>query len=133
MNRIIKITLLLIYVFFTQVYPVVHWHAQEHDNDVELCLSVHPPQVLFANFDHNNHHDQPDADEHEDNHFECDWEYTFQSKTIDSAISFKALYDSETQDFEPQPLNRVPRHFPLKFTSQYLSLTAPNRAPPFTL
>jgi len=132
MNRILKISILFFYVFFTQVYPVVHWHAQEHDEDVELRLSVHPPEILLHDSIHDDHHDKADEHEHEDIHFEGDFDYTFQSKTIVSTTLFKSLNVSEVLYFKPsQPLSRAPIHTPLKIPSQYLSITIPNRAPPF--
>jgi hypothetical protein len=133
MNRIIKVSNLLIYILFTQVYPSVHWHAQEHHDDVELKLSVHPPEVIMDNFDHDNHHDQDDGHEHEDTHFDGDRDYIFQAKTISYTFAVKTFKDFVTLDSEPQVLSRIPKYIPLKIPSQHLPLTIPNRAPPFIL
>ena len=133
MNKIIKISSLFIYVLFTQVYPVVHWHAQEHHSDVELQISIHPSKIIVDNFDHDEHHDQNDEHEHEDTHFDGDTDYTLQAKTTNSIFIAKAIKSYVTSEIEPQVLSRIPRYIPLKIHSQYLHLSFPNRAPPFIL
>ena len=130
MNSLIKISILFIYVFLTQIYSVVHWHAQEHHGDIELQVSVHPTEFSLDYFDHDNHHDYPDDHEHEDTHFEGDWDYTFQSKTIQSAIEIKSFKGIETLDIEPKVLSRIPRYIPLKIAHQYIPFVNPKRGPP---
>ncbi|KAA3614134.1 MAG: hypothetical protein D8M58_18235 [Calditrichaeota bacterium] len=130
MHIIIKIISLLIYVFFTQVYPVVHWHAQEHQNDVELQISIHPPDVIVDNHDHGEHHGHNDEHEHEDTHFDGDSDYTIHAKTTNSIITAKTFKSYVASEIEPQVLSRIPRYIPLKIPSQYLPLSFPNRAPP---
>lgn len=131
MKRTIKISGLFLYILFTQVYPVVHWHAQEHQGDVELHLSVHPTELTLDTFDHDDHHDKSDEHEHEDIHFDADWEYILQTKTLHSPITVKAFQNFESLDIKPQVLSRIPKYIPLKVPSQYSPLSFPNRAPPF--
>lgn len=133
MNRIIKISIFFIYALFTQVYPVVHWHAQEHHDDVEIQLSFHPPEMNMDNFDHDTHHDQTDKHEHEheNSHIDGDWEYTFQVKNTKSPITVMSFLNFELADIETQVLSKIPKHIPLKIPDQYIPLSFPSRAPPF--
>ncbi|KAA3616771.1 MAG: hypothetical protein D8M58_17340 [Calditrichaeota bacterium] len=130
MNHLIKISIILLYIVFAQIYPVVHWHAQEHHDDVAFRLSVHPPEVQLDSFDHDDHNDQADEHEHEDTHFDGDSDYTIHAKTTNSIITAKTLKSYVASEIEPQVLSRIPRYIPLKIPSQYLPLSFPNRAPP---
>ena len=94
MNRITKFSILLIYFFFAQVYPVVHWHAQEHHGDLELQLSIHPPEIDLENIDH---HEQTDEHEHQDSHYKGDLDYTLQIKTTLAKIISKPFAVFETR------------------------------------
>ena len=130
MNRIIRIRPLYIYILFTQVYPVVHWHAQEHHDEIEIRLSIHPPEVLLDHSDHDDHHNKNDKHENEDTHFDGDTDYTLQTKTTNSKITAKTIKSYLILEIEPQVLSRIPRFMPLKIPGQYLPLSFPNRAPP---
>jgi len=127
MKSIVKISILLSYIIFAQVYPIVHWHAQEHHDKVELQLSVHPPEVGEDDYDQHNHTDEH---EHEDVHFEGDWDYTLLAKTFSFIIFEQQLPIIEILIDEPQVLNRKPNDIPLKLPHHYLQTAIPDRAPP---
>ena len=63
-NKIVKINFLLIFIFFTQISPFIHWHAHEHRGEVDLRVSVHPPEFPIEDNTHDDHHDQVGEHEH---------------------------------------------------------------------
>jgi hypothetical protein len=130
MNKLIRISTILIYILFAQVYAIVHWHAHEHDDQIELRLSVHPPEFPLDNHDHDDHHDHEGEHEHEETHFDGDWDYTFPSNTFSLKLAEQPFFTSEFFDYESQVLNRKPQEIPLKIPRHYLPLTIPGRAPP---
>jgi hypothetical protein len=130
MDRIIKISCIIIYLLFTQVWSIVHWHADERHGKIEIRLSVHPPDLLIDDHDHEDHHDTPEEHEHDDTHFVGDWDYTYRVNTtiIESASPLLICIYSLIP--ESQVLDRAPQDIPLKFTQHYLQVVIPNRAPP---
>ncbi len=130
MNSIIKISCIFFYLFFAQMYPIVHWHAQEHHDNIDLRLSVHPPEFPIDNHDHDDQEDHASEHEHEDTHFVGDWDYTFRAKTFSFKITVQPLDDIDILNNEPKVLSRKPQDIQLKFTQHYLQVGIPNRAPP---
>ena len=128
MKNLIKTSITFLYIFFAQVYPIVHWHPDEHQDDMELRLSVHPPD--FPVDDHNHQH--PDEHEHDDSHFVGNWDYTIQSNTFDLNLAEKHFVKYESFTYESQVLNRKPQDIPLKLPRHFLSKFLLNRAPPNT-
>ncbi len=133
MQKIVKVSILVIYILFSKVYPSVHWHAQENHYDLELSLSVHSQEVLVNNLDHDDHQEQTDGHNHEDSHFVGDWAYTFQAKTITAKIAAKAIKGIKLSDPKLQVQDRIQKYVPLKISSHCLSSISPDRAPPFIL
>ena len=130
MKNLIRISTILVYILFTQVYSVVHWHAHEDHDQIELRLSVHPPEFPLDDHGHEDH--QNDSSEHEpnDHHFVGDWDYTYSSNTISYKLAEKPFFICEFFDHESQVLKRKPQEFPLKLPRHYLPKILPNRAPP---
>jgi hypothetical protein len=126
----IKTGSILIYILFAQVYPVVHWHAYQHHDGLELRLSVHPPEFPVDTERHDSHDKQSDSHEHEHVHFEGNWEYTFQIKIFSTVISKQFYPNIDSADIEQRILNRQPLDIPLKIPGHYLPLTISDRAPP---
>ena len=126
MNRIIKISCLIFYLAFALIYPIVHVHAQEHHDVIEIQLSVHPPEIASTDHDHS-HSDNHD---HEDKHFEGDLDYTFQGTAVSFKISERPIFYNETSDDEPKELNRIIQDILLKHPPDFLFLDLSDRAPP---
>ncbi len=76
MNKFTTITSLVIYLMFTQVYPVVHVHAHEHHGEVDIQFSVHPPQIVLEDHDHEKDHHRSDSHDHQETHVSSDWDFT---------------------------------------------------------
>jgi len=130
MNRIIKISSLLIYVFFAQIYPIAHCHTQEDHGDGEHRLVVHPEEFHLDNFDHNDDHDPLDNHNHKNVHLNGDWNYTVQVKTFQSSNTIKTIKCIVISIVEPPVLCGIARDEILKTQDKYLPLSFPNRAPP---
>ncbi len=130
MNSIIKISSIIIYLLFTQVWSIVHWHADEHHGEIEIRLSVHPPDLPIDNYDHEDHHDKPEEHEHNDTHFVGYWDYTFRVNTFSFESAPLLLIGIYNLIPKSQVLNRTPQEIPLKYLRQYLHVAIPNRAPP---
>ncbi len=130
MIRIIRISSIIIYLLFTQVWSIVHWHADEHHGEIEIRLSVHPPEFPIDDYDHEDHHDKPEEHEHDDTHFVGNWDYTFQAKTFSFKLAEPLLVSIKSLKYKSQVLNRTPQEIPQKYLRQYLHVAIPNRAPP---
>ena len=130
MNRIIRISSIIIYLLFTQVLSIVHWHADEHHGEIEIRLSVHPPELPIDDHDHEDHHDRPEEHEHNHTHFVGDWDYTFRVNTFSFESAPPLLISIHSLNPKSQILDRTPQDIPLKFTQHYLQVAIPNRAPP---
>ena len=130
MNKISTISSLIFYLLFTQVWSIVHWHADEHHSEIEIRLSVHPPELPIDDHDHEDHHDKPEEHEHNDTHFVGEWDYTFLAKTFSFKLAKPLLVSINSLKYKSQVLNRTPQEIPLKFLRQYLHVAIPNRAPP---
>lgn len=128
--RLLKIGYIFIYILFTQVYTSVHLHAYEHQDKIEIELSVHPPEFSKNHHGHDEHHDHATEHEHEDLHFVGDWEYNFQSRTFSPVLIVNSIIFHEIIDDEPPVLTRMPRDFPLKLPESFLPSILPERAPP---
>ena len=81
-HKFTTINCLLFYLAYTQVYPVVHFHAHEHDGETEFQLSVHPPQILLDDHHHQQDHLKSDNHEHQETHVYDDWDYTVRINKI---------------------------------------------------
>ncbi len=130
MNRIIRISSIIIYLLFTQVWSIVHWHADEHHGEIEIRLSVHPPELPIDDHDHKDHHDRPEEHEHNHTHFVGDWDYTFRVNTFNFESAPPLLIGIYSLVPKSQVLDRTPQNIPPKFTQYYLQVSIPNRAPP---
>ena len=130
MNNIIKISSIVIYLIFTQVWSVVHLHADERHGEIEIRLSVHPPELAIDDHDHEDHHDKPEEHEHDDTHFVGDWDYTYRVNTYSFESATPLLIGIYSLIPESQELDRSPQEIPLKFTRHYLQVGIPHRGPP---
>jgi len=130
MKRIITISSIIIYLLFSQVWSIVHWHADEHHGELEIRLSVHPPDLPADDHDHEDHHDKSGEHDHNDTHFVGDWDFTFQAKTTSFKLAETLLVSINNLKSKSQVLNRTPKDIPLKCFRQYLHVAIPNRAPP---
>jgi hypothetical protein len=130
MNNIIKISSIIIYLIFTQVWSVVHLHADERHGEIEIRLSVHPPDLPIDDHDHEDHHDKSEEHEHTDTHFVGDCDYTFRINTFNFESAPPLLIGVSSLIPKSQVLDRTPQDIPLKITQHYLQIAIPNRAPP---
>jgi hypothetical protein len=122
-----RISIIILYILFSQVYPFAHLHIQEQQEEFKLRMSVHPPDFPFNK---NNHHHQSDEHGHEDTHFDGDWDHTFQLKTFNSEITKQLYVNFEILDVEQKIQIYQPLNLPQKIPRHYLPLTIPDRAPP---
>lgn len=129
MKNNLKISTFLLGVIITLVYPFVHWHAQEHHDGRELQVSIHPPEFIEISNQHN-HTESQKHHEHNDVHFDIDWDYTFQQNTVNTLIATHLQYIIYEIIIEPQVSIRKPLAIPLKFPSYFLRVVSPDRAPP---
>jgi hypothetical protein len=132
MNKLLRITTIFIYILFAQVYSVVHWHAQEDHDQIELRLSVHPPEVPLDEHDHEDHQNHSGEHEPNDHHFVGDWNYTIPSNTLSFKLAEQPFFISEFFNHKSQVLNRKPQEIPLKLPRHYLPIFLLNRAPPYS-
>lgn len=130
MNRIITINSIIFYLLFTQVWSIVHWHADEHHGEMEIRLSVHPPELPIDDHNNEDHHDKTEEHGHKNTHFIGDWDYTFQSKTLSFKLAEPLLVNINNFKSKSQVLNCAPQEIPLKCFRKYLHAAIPNRAPP---
>ena len=130
MIRIIRISNIIFYLLFTQVGSIVHWHADEHHGEIEIRLSVHPPELPVDDHDHKDHHDKPEEHEHNDTHFVADLDYTFRVNTFSFESTPPSLIGIYSLIHLSQLLDSTPQDIPLKFTQHYLQIGIPLRAPP---
>ena len=134
MNRIIKISCLITYLLFALVYPIIHFHAQEHHDEIEIRLSIHPPELISDkhshDHEHSDEHKHTDGHKHDDTHFAGDWDYTLQINSFSFKISEKQLFEVEILDEEHQVLSRKPQDIPLKLPPGFRLLNISERAPP---
>lgn len=127
MKKTVKLLAIISYILFTQVYPVVHLHAQEHTDQFELKISVHPPEFS----DQNNHHDDhEDSHNHEDTHFDTDCNYTYPVNTYNFISNVQILREVIDFDIEANVVVRKVYDIPIKIPQYYLSDTSLLRAPP---
>ena len=123
----IRVLSLILYILFMHVYPVVHWHAHEHDGDMGVHASVHPPNMSIETHDHD-HHDEEHA--HEDDHVDGTWEFVSQNQSIRFVPIVHILFHFEQVELDAQIHSRLPREYPLKLPRDHLPTTESNRAPP---
>jgi len=128
MNYTIKISTILFYLLFSQVYPILHWHAEKDHGQLELRLSAHSPEQPFECHNHNGHHDH--FEEHDNPHLKCNWENTFQLKTIKIKFADFPSAQINVIDDERQIQSYEPLDIAIKLPQHYLSLTISHRAPP---
>jgi len=129
MKKLIPIYSLIIYVFFMQIYPVVHWHAQEHNDNIELKISIHPPQ-LSEPVEQDDHHKHASDHDHQDVHFETDQHYTYPVNSYSTHITINTLIEFHNIDLKTQVVIRKPLDVPLKIPHACLQKITPLRAPP---
>lgn len=134
MSTLLKTVIISIYFLFTQIYPIVHLHAQEHHDNIEIHLSIHPSDIRLNNTDHHSRDKANDAHEHEAQHYNGDLDYTFKPNIK------VATYDVETIHLEftiiepakAQVSSRIPKNIPLKIPDPYITCSISKRAPPLT-
>ena len=121
---------ILIYILFAQVSPYVHWHAHEHQGEIDLRVSIHPPEIITDIHKHDDHHDQAQEHEHDDFHFIVDSDYINQVKTLTSFFTDHPFIIIDYLVDENQVLDRKPQDIPLKLLWHYLPSIVSYRAPP---
>jgi len=130
MNKTINIISVIFYILFTQVYPVVHWHAHDDQNEIELHVVVHPPDFPTDGAGHKDHHEHSGAHDQHMSHFDGDWNYTDQSKPAKIQISKYFYSHSEHLNLEIQIIKSNNDEESNTLSSfNYLSRHS-NRAPP---
>lgn len=125
-----KISILIIYFIFSQVYPFVHWHAHEHHDELKVELSVHPPEYPVENHDHEEHSDHAHAHHPNNIQFIGDKNYTTPVKNFKLIISEQIFFSFVTIEYKPHILSHAPLEYPLKFPQDKLLKIIPQRAPP---
>lgn len=97
--KIFKINL-IVFLLFSQVSANVHWHVDEHDNELEIRLSVHSDDIVEVHHPIN-HHDEPkDHHNHNDIHFETCDDYTRRPNSNISQSFTTNLLETVTTTFE---------------------------------
>jgi hypothetical protein len=129
MNNLIKTITITVYILFTQVYSVVHWHSDDHRDGIQLEVSIHPPELPVDDF-HNDPGHHTGEDNHDDNHFVGTKDYTFTSTIFPVKIESLSYIIQKNTEQESQVLNRKPRDIPPKLPRENLQEILPNRAPP---
>ena len=128
MNNFIKISIIFCYILFAQVYPVVHWHAHEHQDEIELHICTHPPDLLTN--ENEADHDHLCTHEHEDTHFNGDWDYTIQKRTSSLKLAKQLLVSTNILSDPPKVYRQTTQEIEPKLPHDYLQVTFPDRAPP---
>ncbi len=131
MKKIINIFIIPVFLIFTQIHPIFHWHNHEIHNDVELDLCIqlenqHPDNCKNKNF--HAHHDA-----HKKNETQCtgDWYYTLKVKTKTISHNIQSFFISEAVDDSPQVSNSNHKETPTKLQRSYLQEIFSDRAPPY--
>jgi len=130
MSNIVRISCVSIYLFFSQVSPIVHWHVEDCSDSLKLHLSDHPLDFLAQSNEHDDHHHHSEGHEDDDTQFIEVWHFSNQTKTIDykdtgpnlvPVIDLKDKISHLAYKLDDRPL-KLPRNY----LPQYIS----NRAPP---
>jgi len=130
MNKITIIISLLFYILFTQVYPVVHWHAHEHQDGIELHLIAHPPEFSADGVNHDKNHEHSDANGHHESHFDGDWNYTLQSKPVRVQFRTQQFFFCEVLNIKSHTILVFTHEVPFLLPRYILPESLSNRAPP---
>ena len=129
MKSILKISYLVIYVFFMQISPFVHWHVHDHQGELNIQVSVHAPEFPVEHHAHDDHHVGMDEHQHRDIHLDADRDYTIQVKTINRTptnLTFTIInIPNDNKEYY-----LTPPDIPLKVPRHYLATVLPDRAPP---
>ncbi len=119
-----------LFLFYTQVYPFVHFHHFEDGHESRIKVSAHPisPEPI------GNHVNQHKHQQHDENdlHFIGDWEYInnkpVQNIQIDFPVFFFSQLAFDHQFKEVEVFNYTePEVIPLLFR-----IPPSKRAPPFS-
>ena len=130
MKNFIKISSVIFYILLTQVYPGLHWHAHEHHDEVELTLSIHPPELPVDEHDQSGQHDHRGDHDHEKTHFSGNWDYTFQSRTLRINSTVQQILAVVDADPGLQIYIPLQEEQPSNFHHDYISRALSQRAPP---
>jgi len=131
MNKLVRISSILIYLFFSQVSPIVHWHVQDCSDSLKLHLSAHPLDFLAEPNEHDHNHHSPEEKSTDDTQFLEAWHFSAQSKIVNQkfAETNGTQITSLEDDFKPFSLFIVQK--PKYYSGKWHRLAPPNRAPPF--
>jgi hypothetical protein len=132
MNNLIKIASIVVYIFFAQVYPIVHWHPDDHHNDIGLHMSEHSPELPLNDHHHDDHPGHTDELEHGDCFFVSSQDYTIASSTSTLKLITQTYITKNFIDPDSQILNHKPKEVPLNLAKHNLPDILPNRAPPIS-
>jgi hypothetical protein len=110
------------------VYSFVHWHAHELENQIELHISVHPPDLPIHEHNHEDHHCHSQHTGETD--IISDWNFTLQKNKIKIKFSAFSLYSFTKLDNRPEIFQYTPLENPHTKLKYCLAKVLPQRAPP---
>ena len=128
MKIFIKISVVILYLLFSQVYPFAHLHAHEHQDQIELELSLHPPEFPVENHPHEEHKDE--SHEQDDTYFIGDRNYTPSVKNVEFKFIEQHFTSSNILAKGPKELKIILQENPYKTPEYFLDGKLSERAPP---
>lgn len=107
LSRALQVGIILAVVYFSQVYPFVHFHHTHTDCDVPIEVSVHPmdSQPHHSQHDHDeDRHHQEDGEHHHHHEFDkhVDW-HIIRSSTNPARINIEYVYTPSCIEGTPVP------------------------------
>ena len=125
-----QISIIIFSFLIAHVYSFVHWHAHEDENQIEIHLSVHPPDLPIHEHHHDNH--QCHTQHTGESNVLGEWNFTIQKTnpkvyTPDCLFVYYTLPDEKLKVFAVN----FPE-FDLKLPQNDLIKILPQRAPPIT-
>ena len=128
MKNFQKISVIILYILFSQVYPFSHWHAHEHQGQIEIELSLHPPEYPVESHIHEDHKCQ--SHDQDVTQFIGDRNYTPPAKNLNFKFTEQHFFSTNILAKEPQVLSHNSQENPGKIPENYLTRIFSERAPP---
>lgn len=133
MNIVLKISLLIMYVLFAQVYPVAHLHMHKCGEETRLTLSNHSPDIPVNDLAHKLYHEHAKNHNHINIHCIGELDYTAQTKSI-NLQPFMRLQLCITDMHHPGVVTNIyVQKNPIRIPPQFFPGLLPERAPPKTI
>ena len=123
-----QISIIIFSFLIVHVYSFVHWHAHESENQIEIHLSVHPPDLPIHEHHHEGHHC------HSQHAGESDvlgnWNFTIQKNSTKLYSSDYIIDYNNIPDEKPKVFAGSSPELVLNFPHDDVAKILPQRAPP---